>query len=363
VGVGKSLAAALVALGVLARADGARADGARADGARADGARADGARAANGAAARDASARRSLYLQTDAATLATVGIAVATLTYLVRIETGQDLAIAAETADVRVFVDPTTDAAGVALTLEAPGATETESRVVPLTDVPHADRARAVSLAIAELIRTHDARIPAARTQTPPHAEGLPRSTGDAPAAPLMAPSNGARGDEWGVELSGMALAFPATGAWLMGPAATAERTVSRTMALRVRLGVDLGGASDALGDARLVVPTAAVGAMVRTAPTTVLRLGAGPSLETGIAFASADAVAAATARPGVAATIRAALAVDLRVRLSDRMALVIAAEPGWMVRGAELRSEGRTLLGATGFALGAGAGVRLRLP
>jgi hypothetical protein len=316
---------------------------------------------ADGAAAEGASARPiTIALATDEAALAALGISIERLMYHTRIEASAVVVAAPAPAALRAFVDPGTDGLSVAITVEDRARARTDSRVIPLADVAASDRARVVALGLAEVVRAF-AVAPApptgARAQAA-QAAPIPAAAIETPSAtPAESPPTGA------VDVTVGAIGFPADGAWLIDPRAGVERRLSGALWARADVGVWIGGAQDALGDARLTVPSLGLGLMWRIDPTRALTLGAGPMLDVGVAFGSADARAASRAAAETALTLRASLAADMRVRIVGPLALTAGASAGGMLRGAELRADDRVLLAATGFCVAGRAGALVVFP
>jgi len=140
------------------------------------------------------------------------------------------------------------------------------------------------------------------------------------------------------------------------------EKRIARPLWARVGAGIGLGGASDAAGDVRLVLPSIALGLRARSDPRATFAIGVGPTVDVGVAFASGSSSTARTLSKE-AVTVRASLDADGRARLRGPLYAVVAVSGGVMVRGAELRADDRVVVGASGLALGVLAGVGAILP
>ena len=295
--------------------------------------------------------------------LAELGVTRDRLQYLVHVEIAASSST--DVADLRAFVDPTTDGEGVAITLVDRASSRTDSRVVMLAKVEPSARARVVALALAEMVRAHRSSATPSPSAggAPPKPPAPDHSEASKDVAPPSASSRPAPPPQH-LSIDGMAglSQLPKRGSTLFEARVAGERLVTGFIWARAQIGVAVGAASDPLGDARLTLPSLALGLRARSDPGATFSVGFGPTLDAGVAFASGSS-AMAHASSDDALTLRASLDADLRARLGPALFVVVAASGGYLLRGAELRADDRVIMGASGAALGALCGLGATWP
>jgi hypothetical protein len=245
--------------------------------------------------------------------------------------TGEDDALAVVHIDVSPCRD---DASEVAVSIDDLATRKTVRRVIALDDVPAAGRARALALAVAELLRASWAEF--ALDGAPTTAAALPTSVRRAvllrlrptvlaerpPEAPLPPPPPSPLRARHEVALAVDAHSFLGqSGSMLGGRAAFGWRPFARfPLRLRGDLGIARGEAFARRGQVSLSMATIGVAALFGGG-TDGVELTVGPRIESGVAWATGTpSVAGVVGDSGVGAVLFLSLAASLRVAVAPHV-------------------------------------------
>lgn len=266
------------------------------------------------------------------------------------------------------------DATALTLTIDDAVTRKSVRRGVELGDVAPGGRARALALAVAELLRASWAEL-GLSTASDASARPAPRvreamlvrlvdslRRGGALAAPTRPAAT--RSARWGLGLSVAVLTFPAANAALLGGRASVSLAPVRAWPLRLRLdaGLHVGTAFDPLGEIDLGIATAGIATTLHAGGERVA-LELGPRIEFGWSWvAGRPSVAGARAGEGDAAVFFASVLASLRVRVSPRWWTALDAVAGTALRSVIIESGMARAAGFTGPMLSLGLGVVVTL-
>ncbi len=244
------------------------------------------------------------------------------------------------------------------------------SRRIALGDVTWLARARALALAVAELLRASwlELTVPDAPAPDAPVAPAVREAVVRRLAAAIPAGSAAsAVGEEsrrlppsTGASLVGVWRAYPSTDTPIYGGrASVAVPFLTDSLLLRFDGGVAFGAARDVLGDVTTGLAGAG-GAVLFTSPRdATLAIAVGPRLEAGLAWASGSSVAAtASSSSGSGFVASASLLGIVSLRIAATWRLVFELEGGGVISPFEARAEARRVSGVEGAMLGLALGL-----
>jgi hypothetical protein len=262
------------------------------------------------------------------------------------------------------------DAREVLVTIDDAATRKSVRRAIHLGDVVPSGRARALALAVAELMRASWAEL--AMPDVPPPVATVPAAVREgalerAARASARAPSNrpgapAAPRRPWLLSLQLEGRAFLGSGSGLVGARGGAMLPVLGPLRLRLDAGALYGTTTDVLGDVELQLLSGRIG-LALASDSEMLAAELGPRLELGWGGAEGRPFDSDTrGSSGGAFVSTMSLAALLRVRLVDRWWAVIEPEVGGVLRGFRARADERAPGGITGAMVGVGLGFAARL-
>ncbi len=272
-------------------------------------------------------------------------------------------------AIIRVEVSPcAADAAEVTVSIDDLVTRKSVRRAVALDDVPPAGRARALALAVAELLRASwaelampDAPLPEVRVAPAVRRAVLARfrpevaSTGQ-PAAPVVVPPP----PRWWAGATFDARIFPGQSGALLGGRAVATWDPLPRLPLRLR--VDAGGATGTAfarrGEVELRMATAALGVSLAGGGDRV-DIAVGPRIEAGWAWIEGiPASPADVGRTADSVVAFASLTASVRVALGGRLRALVDVSVGQTLSYVTVTADDDRVTGLRGPSLNLGVGV-----
>ncbi len=214
-------------------------------------------------------------------------------------------------------------------------ANEGQSAVIDLRDVPVDARARALALAVAEVVRV---------TAEPPKSD-LSAAPDPPPTLELRTTVDGAVGVRF----------FPVYATTLTDVRAGVSSSPlfnAPAWRARVDVGVAVGSRQASLGRVGVVMPSSRVAA-VRAGEGERYGFEVGPELGVGYAIASGTPNEGVTASRGTGWIVTAGLAANARVRIGERAGLELGLQLGHVLRGLELVAGDRPAAGIGGPFMG----------
>jgi hypothetical protein len=245
------------------------------------------------------------------------------------------------------------------------------ARRIALGDVAAPARARALALAVAELLRASwlELSVPDA----PPSQIAVPPAVREAvvrrvaAAVPTTMPSAAASGAEslrverrTGISVAGAWRAFPSTyTAMYGGRAGVSFPFLTRSLLLRLDGGALFGAARDVLGDVTIGLAGAGGAVLFASPRDATLAIAAGPRVEAGLAWASgSSAVVTTSSSTGSGFVASASLLTTVSLRVAVAWRLVFELEGGAVVSPFEARADVRRVSGIEGAMLGMALGL-----
>lgn len=269
-------------------------------------------------------------------------------------------------AIIRVEVSPcTADVAEVTVSIDDLVTRKSVRRAVALDDVPPAGRARALALAVAELLRASwaelalpDAPLPEVRVAPSLRRAVLARlrPAVAAPSSPPPAPAP----LRWWAGATLDARIFPGQSGALLGGRAVV--TWDPLPAFPLRLRVDAGGATGTAfarrGDVELRMASAALGVLLAGGGDRV-DLAVGPRIEAGWAWVEGiPASAADVGRSADSGVAFASLTASVRVALTARLRALVDVSVGQTLSYVTVTADDDRVTGLRGPSLNLGVGV-----
>lgn len=258
------------------------------------------------------------------------------------------------------------------------GADRPAAREIVVDDVDAGSRARAVAIALAELMRgANDALAPAGPVAPPAAAvsSAAPVAPGPSPPSPPTvvflpwpAPPSPASEpppavvDRWTAGASLRSRAYSAVGTVAIGPTVEVDAPLARS-SLRLRGAAQLGisGAERAVGTASITSWTGAVSVVARAASEPVA-LDVGPVLEIGAATSEGTPAAGPSieSTTTTAPVVMAGGQVVLATRLATIVVPFVGVDAGAVVTGITADVDGDRVLSLAGAFLGVRVGLSL---
>lgn len=271
-------------------------------------------------------------------------------------------------AIIRVEVSPcAADAAEVTVSIDDLVTRKSVRRAVALDDVPPAGRARALALAVAELLRASwaelalpDAPLPEVRVAPAVRRAVLARLRPESPVRPPAPPAVVPPAPRWWAGGTFDARIFPGQSGALLGGRAVVTWDPLPSFPLRLRF--DAGGATGTAfarrGDVELRMATAAVGVSLAGGGDRV-DVAVGPRIEAGWAWIEGiPASPADIGRTADSAVAFASLTASVRVALTGRLRALVDVSVGQTLSYVTVTADDDRVTGLRGPSLNLGVGV-----
>jgi hypothetical protein len=244
------------------------------------------------------------------------------------------------------------------------------ARRIALGDVAPPARARALALAVAELLRASwleltvpDAPPPQAPVAPVVRAAVARRIAATVPAAPaasLAGEGSRLRPRTTGISVAGVWRAYPSTDtAMAGGRVSIATPFLAESLLVRFDAGAAFGAARDVLGDVTTGLASAGGAVVFATPRDAMFGFAAGPRLEAGLAWASGTATVSTTSSSsGSGFVASASLLSVVSFRIAPTWWLAFELEGGGVISPFEARADARRVSATEGAMLGVALGL-----